>query len=117
MSERVGTVAALHRYPVKSMQGEPVTSIEFDAVGAIGDRRYGIVSDDGAHVLSAKRHAALLLASATSNAAQDGVPRIELPDGSVIDELGEETDARLSDWLEQPVHLRRADDRQGSAYR
>jgi uncharacterized protein YcbX len=117
MSERVGAVTSLYRYPVKSMQGEPVASIEFDAVGALGDRRYGVVTHDGAHVLSAKRHAALLLASATSNPVAGGVPRIELPDGSVIDELGEETDTRLSEWLGQPVHLRAADDDHGTAYR
>ena len=117
MLERVGTVSSLYRYPVKSMQGEPVARIGFDAIGAIGDRRYGIVTDDGEHVLSAKRHAALLLASATSSPIDGGVPRIELPDGSVIEELGAATDARLSDWLEQPVHLRAADDERGTAYR
>jgi uncharacterized protein YcbX len=105
----------MHRYPVKSMQGEAVRSAEFDTIGALGDRRFGVVAENG-HVLSAKRIPSLLLASATSST--DGTaPHIELPDGSVIDELGEAADATLSDWLGRPVHLREADDELGTSYR
>lgn len=38
MSERLGRVAALWRYPVKSMRGEAVPSLALDARGAVGDR-------------------------------------------------------------------------------
>jgi uncharacterized protein YcbX len=113
----VGRVVSIHRYPVKSMQGEALPSAHFDELGGLGDRRFGLVNEDGTHVLSAKREPALLLASATSGATAGEPPRIELPDGSVIDELGDDADARLSDWLGRPVHLRAADDETGSAYR
>jgi uncharacterized protein YcbX len=112
----VGRVAALYRYPVKSMQGESVTTATFSLPDGLGDRRYGLVTGDGFGVLSAKREAALLLAKATSS-PDGGPPRIELPDGTVIEELGIEADAALSRWLGQAVHLRAADDQRGATYR
>lgn len=41
----VGRVAALWRYPVKSMAGEPVDAIEVSWHGFAGDRRWGFVQD------------------------------------------------------------------------
>lgn len=35
----LGQILELRRYPVKSMQGEPVEALEFDDVGAVTDRR------------------------------------------------------------------------------
>jgi uncharacterized protein YcbX len=113
---RVGRVAEIWRYPVKSMQGEPVARATFEQPSGLGDRRYGVVTGDGIGVLSAKREAALLLAKATSS-PEGGAPRIELPDGTLIDQLGIEADAALSTWLGRAVHLRQADEQGGAAYR
>jgi len=43
----VGTVAALLRYPVKSMAGERLGAVEVDARGLAGDRRWAVYTDDG----------------------------------------------------------------------
>ena len=41
------TVAAIRRYPVKSMGGESLEHVELDARGLVGDRRYAVVDGDG----------------------------------------------------------------------
>jgi uncharacterized protein YcbX len=41
------TVAAIRRYPVKSMGGEDLQRVEVDARGLVGDRLYAVVDDDG----------------------------------------------------------------------
>ena len=43
MSQRIGTVAAIARYPVKSMAAEPVQALDLHWSGANGDRQYGFV--------------------------------------------------------------------------
>ena len=41
-SERVGTVQALWRFPVKSMLGEQVGVVEVGKGGIVGDRAYAV---------------------------------------------------------------------------
>jgi uncharacterized protein len=41
------TLAAIRRYPVKSMGGEALESAELDARGLVGDRRYAVVDSAG----------------------------------------------------------------------
>lgn len=41
------TVVALRRYPVKSMGGEALRSVELDARGLVGDRWYAVEDEDG----------------------------------------------------------------------
>jgi len=41
------TVAAIRRYPVKSMGGESLERVELEARGLVGDRRYAVVDGDG----------------------------------------------------------------------
>ncbi|HEX8300496.1 MOSC domain-containing protein [Sphingomonas sp.] len=41
MGEIIGHVAALNRFPVKSMAGEPLQAAEIDWQGVEGDRQYG----------------------------------------------------------------------------
>lgn len=50
----LGTVAALRRYPVKAMGGEPLDTVTLDARGLPGDRWYA-VEDGAGHFASAKR--------------------------------------------------------------
>ena len=75
----VGTVAALGRYPVKSMQGEFPNEVEITAAGMAGDRLWGVVKTDSGHVMSGKKYGALLEASGHSDG--DSVT-ITLPDGT-----------------------------------
>lgn len=95
-------VAALWRYPVKSMQGEPLESLELEDRGVRGDRSYGVLDLGTGTVVSAKRDGRLLLAAAT---LEGETPKIRLPDGEVTTGTGPEVDAALSAWLERPVRL------------
>jgi uncharacterized protein YcbX len=100
-------VAAINRYPVKSMQGERLEAGEFDERGLDGDRRWGIVDRESGKVWSAKRHGSLLAASAVTT--PDG-PEITLPSGTVIAPDDPTRDAQLSEWLDAEVVLMAADE-------
>jgi uncharacterized protein YcbX len=101
--QTVGTVAQLWRYPVKSMQGEQVERLELAPGGAAGDRVLAVVDPAARKVLSAKRHAALLEASARLDAAGEVV--IALPDGTEHAASDPGIHAALSAWLDQDVRL------------
>lgn len=94
----VGSVASCRRYPVKSLQGLEVGSLDVSAGGAAHDRARALVDPVTGHLLSAKRTAALLQASATDEA-------ITLPDGSVLALDDPAIDDALSSWLGRPAHL------------
>jgi len=96
-------VAQLWRYPVKSMQSERLAAVEVQADGLDGDRRWGVRDERTGRVLTARREARLLEATASLNASAE--PVIELPDGSGLVGAGDATDSALSDWLERPVRL------------
>jgi len=98
----VGTVSQLWRYPVKSMQGEQVESLAFDLGGAIGDRTLAVVDPAAGKVLSAKRYADLLMASARAD-GDDVV--VTLPDGSEHAASDPGVHAALSSWLDHEVRL------------
>lgn len=77
----IGTVAALHRFPVKSMQGEALVEAEIGADGMVGDRTWALRDVETGKLVSAKRPrpwAAALTCTATG--ADDDVV-IELPSG------------------------------------
>ena len=97
------TVAALWRYPVKSLQGEQLQTGRIGTEGLAGDRRYAIFDLTTGFGVTARRHPQLLFAAARMCA--DGSVEITLPDGRICT-----GDADLSDWLERPVTLRRADE-------
>jgi uncharacterized protein YcbX len=50
----VGSIVALWRYPVKSMQGEELTSSEVTHRGLLGDRSLALVDVAEGRVVSAK---------------------------------------------------------------
>jgi uncharacterized protein YcbX len=103
---RCGTVAALWRYPVKSLQGVAVDVLPVGASGPVGDRRWAILRDGAP--LSAKRVPALLLAGAR----EDGdAGELILPDGTLTHSGDSDVDALLSDWLGASVTLGEAADR------
>jgi uncharacterized protein YcbX len=109
MSE-LGRVAGIWRYPVKSMQGEGLAAGTLTEAGLPGDRAWGVVDDATGKVLSGKREARLMEATAFST---DGGVRVRLPEGMVC-EPGPEADKALSVWLERPVRLLRAADHPAS---
>lgn len=50
----VGHVVRLRRYPVKSMQGENLASVEIGPRGLEGDRRFAVIDGEAGRVASAK---------------------------------------------------------------
>jgi hypothetical protein len=80
----LGTIRTLARYPVKSMAGETLARCAVDASGLAGDRRFGIVDDEG-RVASAKqpRRWAGLLSILARYAGEPSAStlRVTLPDG------------------------------------
>lgn len=99
-------VAALWRYPVKSLQGEQVPATEVDRRGLSGDRHWAIVDPASGFTLTARRVPELLFATASLDG--DGSVRITLPDGTTP-----ATDDDLSDWLGRSVRLVTAGQRGG----
>jgi uncharacterized protein YcbX len=100
----LGTVAALRRYPVKSMLGEDIDASEVIFTGLAGDRQLAVVSRTTGKVASAKfprLWRGLLTMAATS---ADDV-RITLPEGKAIWSSDPDVDSVLSDLLDQPVML------------
>lgn len=95
-------VVSLWRYPVKSLQGEPIEAAGVESDGLAGDRQWGLRDQRTGRILTARRRPELLGASAT----YDGdTPVITLPDGSTVVGPGTRSDAQLSDWLACPVSL------------
>lgn len=101
--EQVGTVAEVWRYPVKSMQGERVDRMEVAPGGAPGDRVLAVVDPAAGKVLSAKRYAPLLEASARLDAGGEVV--VTLPDGREHAASDPGVHAALSAWLDKEVRL------------
>jgi hypothetical protein len=105
----VGRVAAIERFPVKSLVGERLEEVAVDSRGLVGDRLWSVRDPDGKFgsgktTTRFRRMDGLLdLAS-----AYDGeVPVITFPDGRVLRGPGPQTDRVLSDHVGRPVSLAR----------
>lgn len=113
MSELIGHVASLHRYPVKSMLGEDLDAAEITPAGLLGDRAYALIDQETGRVVSAKRPrewADLLRYRATfeSDPARGGlVPPVQVypPDGSASLSSTDGMDGQLSAALGRSVVL------------
>jgi uncharacterized protein YcbX len=114
--ERVGTVKALWRYPVKSMLGEELDAVDLSDDGVVGDRAYALRDTETGKVASAK-HPKLwpdLLscraAFVEEARADDGLPpvRIELADGTEVLSDASDADAVLSRFFGRDVELAHA---------
>lgn len=83
----MGQVVTLHRYPVKSMAGEDLESLELDSRGVVGDRTWAVRTPDGG-LGSGKttRRFRRVDGLLDLRARYDGgpVPRVDLPDGRVM---------------------------------
>jgi uncharacterized protein YcbX len=106
----LGTVAALRRYPVKSMLGEDVDAGDVTFTGLAGDRQLAVVSRTTGKIASAKfprlwRDLLTLSAAAVDDPAADGAVRITLPEGKIVWSSDAGVDAILSGLLDEPVTL------------
>jgi uncharacterized protein YcbX len=100
-------VVSVHRYPVKSLLGEDLASIELDGRGVAGDRVWSVRTAVGkiGSGKNTRRFAAvprLLELRAVTNG--DGVD-IALPNGAVLDIRAAELARRLSEHCGQPLTL------------
>lgn len=100
---RVPRLAAIWRYPVKSLQGEQLSEAVVDDDGLRGDRWWGVRDQTTGRILTGRREPRLLLASAS--VTDDGEPQITLPNGDRCLGIGPATDAALSGWLGRSVTL------------
>ena len=106
----LGTVAALRRYPVKSMLGEDLDAGDVTFTGLAGDRRLAVVSRATGKIASAKlprlwRDLLTLAVASADDPAADGAVRITLPEGKTVWSSDADVDAVLSDLLGEPVTL------------
>ena len=100
-----GSVAALWRYPVKSMLGEELAEAELTERGIAGDRARALVDAVTGQVASAKepRLWKRLLACSAAGAGDDVV--LELPGGRRLGAGDPGVDEGLSDLVGRPVVL------------
>jgi uncharacterized protein YcbX len=86
MSELIGTVRELWRYPVKSMGGEQLRVCDVGPDGVPGDRGWALRDEDAGEIRGAKKMPALLgcRASYLSEPSGDSLPPAEIvfPDGT-----------------------------------
>ncbi len=111
MKTRIGTVAQLWRYPVKSMRGESLNEMILTERGAVGDRLFALRELEYGALMSARMFASMLRLRAVCErepigSAQPRV-RIELPDGPSIYAGDPDADSALSALFEHPVRLER----------
>ena len=109
MSQRVGTVAKLWRYPVKSVGGEQCERLAVNARGVEGDRRYAVLNAEGRPgsgktTRRFRQIDGLLELRATY---QDDEPELLFPDGTRMLGSDPQIHAALSSFLKKPVTLAR----------
>ncbi len=106
---RVGTVAEMWRYPVKSMAGERLERAAVGRLGVPGDRGWCLRDETAGEMRGAKKIAGLLHCAATyrSEPAGDEIPQVDiaLPDGRSIGSDARDVDAVMSEALGRSVTL------------
>ena len=98
-------VAQVWRYPVKSMQGESLDSLDLGRDRIAGDREWGVRASDTGIVLTGRTARPLLHAHA--HVRGEGV-LVTLPDGRGLRDGDENIDLALSSYVGRPVQLARA---------
>jgi hypothetical protein len=118
----VGSIAALHRYPVKSMMGEEINATRIGPKGIEGDRVFAIADAETGKIASAKNPSKwpnlFAFSAAFSEVLPDSGPlpavRIAFPDGSTISTDDADVEARLAATLAKPVRFLKAAPPDGS---
>ena len=115
ISEVVGSVAELWRFPVKSMRGEQLQAVEVTERGVVGDRAYALIDTDTGKVVSAK--SVKLFPNLLGCTAAFVVPprsagnlpavQISLPDGTSVRSDSGDVDRVLSAHFKRNVTLGR----------
>jgi uncharacterized protein YcbX len=98
-------VSQLWRYPVKSMVGEMVGSVELDDLGIVGDRTWAARDLERGGIRGAKKIGGLMRLRAHS--LGDGHAEIELPDATTVRTDDADVHERVSEAVGHPVRLER----------
>jgi MOSC domain-containing protein len=100
-------VVSLHRYPIKSMVGHEVTSLNVDHRGVVGDRLWSARTSDGkiASGKNSRRFAAVPKLLELRAEQQDDTLVITFPDGSSYTAASTDAGARVSEFVGQPMTL------------
>lgn len=102
-------VGELWRYPVKSMMGERLESLEFGSGGAAGDRAWAVRDEENGGIRGAKKIPGLMRCAArytqTPPVGPSRPAEITLPDGTRVASGDPDVAARLSAALEHRVTL------------
>jgi uncharacterized protein len=113
MSEQVGMLSSLHRYPVKSMMGESLNATDVSTAGVSYDRAYALSDPSTGKVVSAKNPSKwpdlfafrAALAEPANCGDSQAIVRITLPNGRMISSDDPRIGAVLSDALGKSVTL------------
>jgi uncharacterized protein len=108
-----GTIASLHRYPIKSMMGEELEAAEVTERGIVGDRGYALLDTETGKVVSAKnprkwaRMFECKAAYVETPSAREPLPavRVTLPDGESVTSDDREFNTTLSRFLGRDIRL------------
>jgi uncharacterized protein len=102
-------VADIHRYPVKSMQGERLEEASLGELGIPGDRAWALRDDVRGSLTGAKRFPLLMSMSARFAAQPDTgqrSPEVRMSyDGQTLSSRSSDVNDALSRLLEHPVSL------------
>jgi uncharacterized protein YcbX len=108
---KVGSIAALHRYPVKSMMGEELNATRIGAKGVQGDRSFALADPATGKIASAKNPAKwpnlfqfrAVFARPLVETGPLPPVSITFPDGSTVSTEDASIESRLSSSLGKPV--------------
>jgi hypothetical protein len=105
----VGHIAAIYRYPVKSMQGESLAEVEVGPSGVVGDREWCLRDEKAGELRGGKKLPRLLECHARyATPPREGAAtaaEITLPDGTTVTTDDAATAARLTAFLGREVTL------------
>lgn len=109
MTSVVGSVKELWRYPVKSMVGESVDSVQVESYGVFGDRMWSVRDDQVGEITGVRKKPKLLRCTAaySEQPRGDTIPDVDvtLPNGEVLSSADTALTAALSGLLGGPVSL------------
>ena len=98
-------VAALHRYPVKSVLGEQLTAVDLDERGVAGDRAWSVRTAAGklGSGKATKRFEAVIGLLEMRACTNDGRVEVTLPSGDTYDVTDPDAAEHLSRHIGQPL--------------
>ncbi len=111
---KVGEVAALWRYPVRSLRGERLGALDIGLDGVVGDRAYGVADPEISELVSSAQGKKRWRGLVTMSARFDGTPAdgaepppavLETPYGATLRSDAPDVDAELSKIVGRPARL------------